>query len=138
MDGVAMGMQQGHHRHVNPPPLLVRQALTQIGIKLQRLDLSAAGVQTTRHLQHLLSQKRTGRRIQGEEVTAMLITDAQLIGQAGIGEQQQGCLLVFQQRIGGHGGAQPNTADQTGGNRRSRAAAHQLGHGHHRRIVPIS
>ena len=60
MDWVAVSVQQGHHRHIQPLASLIRQGLTQRSIQLQRLDFNATGIQPTRHLQHPLGQTGTG------------------------------------------------------------------------------
>ena len=60
VDWVAVSVQQGHHRHIQPLASLIRQGLTQRSIQLQRLDFNATGIQPTRHLQHPLGQKGTG------------------------------------------------------------------------------
>ena len=39
----------------------------------------------------------------------MLITNAQQISQAAVGEQDERCTAAFQERICGDGGPQPNT-----------------------------
>ena len=67
----------------------------------------------------------------------MLITDAQLIGEAGIGQQQHRSLLVLQQCVGGHGGAQSNTADPTGGNHPVRSTTDQVRHRGHGRVAAL-
>ena len=68
----------------------------------------------------------------------MLVADVKLIGEAGIGEQQHGSLLVLQQGVGGHGGPEPDTADQASRNHRISRATHQVDHGLHRRIARLS
>ena len=67
----------------------------------------------------------------------MLITDAQLVRQTDIGEQQHGSLSVLQQGIGGNGGPQPNTADEAGGDGTTGSTPHQVCHRRNSRISAL-
>ena len=113
----AVGMQQGHGDAAEPIGSRLAQLLGQSLIALQRLQLRAIRRQAATHLQHAPGKRLRPLDLQGEQIRAVLIADAEQIGKAAVEQQQRWPALALQHRIGGHGGAQPHLGDQPGGNR---------------------
>ena len=105
MDGIAMGMEKSHHSNIKSTAFLLGETMTQLGIDPQGFNHLTAGIQTANHLHHGLGQKRRGLQLKSKQFIAVLVPNAQLIGQTGVGEEKHGSLLVLKQRVGGHGGA---------------------------------
>jgi hypothetical protein len=77
--GIAMGMQQRHDNIIKTIRPKRSEAVPQVIRPTGRFQLSAIGIQTARNFDHLARQKRALRLGQSEEISAMLITNAQQI-----------------------------------------------------------
>jgi len=105
MEGIAMGMEKSHHGNIKPAVFVLGEAMMQLGIDPQGFNHSAAGIQASNNLHNGFGQKRRGLQLKSKQFIAVLVPNAQLIGQTGVGEEKHGSLLVLKQRVGGHGGA---------------------------------
>ena len=137
MDGIAVGMEKSHHSNLKPTVVVLGKSMAQLRVDLKGFNHFAAGIQAPSNLHHGLSQKGSELRLKSKQFTAVLVTNAELVGQTGVGEEQHGSLLVLQQRIGGHRGSQPDTADDAGGDCTTRVTPHQIRHCGNGRISAV-
>ena len=112
MGGVAPAVEQGHHQLARPIRQGLAQALLQRPIQQQGTHLATIGPQPSLHLHHAHIEGLGALNAEGKEIGPVLVANAQQIGQAAGEQQQHGLAGVFQQGVGGHGGAEPHLLHQ--------------------------
>ena len=137
MGGIAVGVHQGDRTAAQPGRSPVLQLLAQLAIKPQGGNLLAPRVQPAIHLHHRSLKACWPLDLQSKQLRPVLITDAQHIGQALVGDQQHPITGLLQQGIGGHGGAEAKFLNTAGRYRGPRRQTQQPANGTHRRITGL-